>query len=173
MVRHLSAVELAVVARTCRGMRAAATRAAREAARAVLGGFEVEEEEEVSWIAAAREAELRQYCGVSGKVAVSAQWLMQAGDAWMGLRIDGGDGREWRGMEQSACKERLLQVAVGYNRLAAVTLGGELLVGRNGRHGQLGLGNQESVQGTLRRVGGPLAGLLRVARVADGCAHTQ
>ena len=62
VARRLSALELAAAAGGCRGMRAAATRAAREAARAVLGaGFEVEEEEGVSWIAAAREAEMREY----------------------------------------------------------------------------------------------------------------
>ena len=83
-------------------------------------------------------------------------WLARVG-ARRGLRVDSG-GYGLEGLQAEG--KRVLQVAAGYFQLAAVTLGGELLVGGRGAHGQLGLGDWEDVEGTMRRVWGPLAGLM-------------
>jgi hypothetical protein len=86
--------------------------------------------EGVSWIAAAREAELREYHGGVGRLAVNDhKWMVRAG-ARRGLSVDM-DAGDLQGRQAEG--KRVLQVAVGETYLAAVTLGGECAArGRSG-----------------------------------------
>ena len=85
----------------------------------------------MSWIAAAREAELREYRGEAGSVAIGGVFMARAG-VRRGLKVDRDSKYGLRGLQ--ADDKRVLQVAIGGGVEMAAVLQEEGWDGSTWRH---------------------------------------